>query len=325
MIPRKGVVVDPLIEHKAFPYPPSGDAGEKAMKPSTSPLAFALFLIVLCPSDVLAQKIDTDGSQLIEAPFTHVPPLIDGILSPGEWSRSESNTVDFMNLGVAGPGPATVDDTEDLSYTFSVMYDDQFLYIAVSVKDDVYIKTNYGQRLQWNWPVTWENDAVEYFFDGDLSRTETTCRNDIETQTGGQWIFGSDTEDTPLPFVSPEIFGNYARPYGTGVNDVWYAKTVADAVSIDWSQDARFALSVIGSPSAGSDIGFNIAVDDIDSYDPVTLEPDQYIDLREIQLFWTTYGYVSGTQTTENTHEIESLWGTLRFLEKTSWIDWALF
>lgn len=296
------------------------------MRPLFILSAPVLFLFVSSPADVLAQKFDAEGSQLIEAPFTGTPPVIDGILSSGEWSRAESNTVDYVNLGVAGnAGPGTADNLDDMSFTFSVMYDDQFLYIAVSVKDDAYVTTNYGRRLQWDMPVSWENDAVEYFFDGDKSRTETTSRNDIESETGGQWIFGTDTEDSPLPFVSAEIYGKLTRPYGTGPTDVWYAKTTSNSNTNDWTQEARFALSIIGSPKAGSDIGFDIAVDDVDTFDPLTLEPDQYSELREIQLYWTVYGYGSGTQTQENTHENESLWGTLRFLQKTRLSDWALY
>ncbi|MFB3788211.1 MAG: sugar-binding protein [bacterium] len=289
--------------------------------------ALFLFLFVSSPADVLAQKFDAEGSQLIEAPFTGTPPVIDGILSSGEWSQAESNTVDYVNLGVAGnAGPGAVDNTDDMSYTFSVMYDDQFLYIAVSVKDDAYVRTNYGRVLQYDWPVAWENDAVEYFFDGDKSRTETTSRNDIESETGGQWIFVYDAEDSPLPFVSAEIFGLFSRPYGIGANDAWYAKTTSDAATNDWSQEARFALSIIGSPKAGTDIGFDLCVDDVETYDPATLDPNQALmELREIQLYWTVYGYEPGTQTQENTHENESLWGTLRFLQKTSLSDWALY
>lgn len=274
---------------------------------------------------VMAQEEDAEGRQLIQVPYTYSPPTIDGVLSPGEWDGAASNTVEWDTLGVAGnAGPGEADDIEDISYTFSVMYDDSFVYIGVSVKDDVYVSANYGQRLQWDWPVTWENDAVEYFFDGDMSRTLESCRNPEETETGGQWIYGLGADDTALPFVAPELLGGHTRPYGTGPDDVWYAQTTVDEQTADWQQEARFALSIIGNPSAGSEIGFDINVDDVDVFDEQTMEPDYYSELRDMQLYWTVFWSEPGDLTTENTHEIEDLWGTMRFLEPASVGEWEL-
>ncbi len=293
------------------------------------PILLSISLIVLSTfftSDIGSQELDDEGRQLIEVPYTYTPPQIDGDLSEGEWDNAASNTVDFVNLGVAGnSGPGESDGPEDISYTFYVCYDDEFLYVGVSVLDDAYISSNYGQRLQWDLPVTWENDAVEYFFDGDLSRTLDSCRNPTETETGGQWIYGIDAEDSPLPFVSPELYGEKDRPYGTGRDAVWYAKTSVNLDTNDWSQEARFALDIIGSPASGDDIGFNINVDDVDIYNEATLEPEFYEELREIQLYWTVYIYEAGEITTENTHEIEDLWGTMRFLEPVKVKQWDLY
>lgn len=272
-----------------------------------------------------APEVDAEGRQLIQVPYTNSPPTIDGVLSPGEWAAAASNTVDYVNLGVAGNGgPGNADDTEDISYTFYAMYDKSFLYIGVSVKDDVYIAQNYGPRLQWDWPVTWENDAVEYFFDGDLSRTLESCRTPEETATGGQWIYSLGADDTALPFVAPEIFGGYTCPYGPTANDVWYAKTTVDERTADWSQEARFALSILGNPSAGKEIGFDINVDDVDVFDEQTLEPEFYQEYRDVQLYWTILGYGAGEIATENTHEIEDLWGTMRFLQPVSVEHWEI-
>ncbi len=285
---------------------------------------FAL-LVLFCLCTV-AQELDDEGRQLIEVPYTHMSPTIDGEVDSDEWRHAASNTVDFVNLGVAGnSGPGVTNGPEDISYTFSVMYDDDFLYVGVTVTDDIYVSRNYGQRLQWDLPVTWENDAVEYFFDGDLSRAFESARNPTETETGGQWIFGIEAEDSPLPFVSPELYGEKERPYGIGPDAVWYAQTVVNEETNDWSQEARFALDIIGSPSAGSEIGFNINVDDVDTYDEQTLEPEFYEEYREIQLYWTVYTYIEGEISTENTHEIEDLWGTMRFLEPVSVENWQVY
>jgi hypothetical protein len=274
----------------------------------------------LCLSStfVHAQQTTDSGKQLLEARYTKVPPTIDGVVNAEEWSGAQTHAVDFVKLGVAGnSGPMTSDGPEDISYTFRVLYDDTYLYIGVTVKDDIYVSTNYGRRLQWDLPVTWENDAVEYFFDGDFSQSEGSSRTPLESETGGQWIFGIESDDAPLPFVSPVLYGQKERPFGTGANDVWYARTTVDKNSADWQQEARFKLSTIGSPSANSQIGFNIGVDDVDTEDPESMTVDHYLEVRDIQLYWTVFGYNTGDTTAENTHELETLWGVMKFMPPT--------
>ncbi len=283
-------------------------------------------LLLLCAVG-FAQEFDEDGRQLIQAPYTYAPPEIDGILNPGEWDGAASNFVDFDTLGVAGnDGPGESDGVEDISYTFYVSYDDTYLYIGVSVTDDIYISENYGTDYRYDLPVTWENDAVEYFFDGDASRTLESCRNAVETEMGGQWIYGLGAEDTAVPFVSPELYGDYERPFGSDPGADWYAQTVVNDETADWTQEARFKLSIIGSPSAGSEIGFNIGVDDVEIFDEQTVtDPNYYAGHRDIQLFWFAYFYEPGEISEESVHEIEDLWGTLRFLEPVSVSNWFLF
>lgn len=295
----------------------------------TIPVSVALALSANLAS---AQKEDAEGRQLIEAPFTSIPPTIDGVLNASEWAQAASNSVDFTDLsdtglGVAGNGgPGISDGPEDISYTFHVLYDNAYLYVGVSVKDDIYVSSNYGRQLQFDLPVTWENDSVEYFFDGDVSRSTESARNETETETGGQWIYGLGADDTPLPFVSPELYGQKTRLFGSGPNDDWFAQTKVDANTADWVQEARFKLSIIGSPKAGQDIGFNIGVDDVDTADELSREPGyQYAGFRDIQLYWTVFGKVSGMIVTESVHEIEDLWGTLSFLQPTDVKNWSLF
>lgn len=282
------------------------------------PYGVGFLLPALCflSLPVPAQQTDDEGRQLIEVRYTKAPPTIDGVVNAEEWSGAQSSTVDFVKLGVAGnSGPRTSDGPEDISYTFRALYDDTYLYLGVTVKDDIYISANYGRRRQWDLPVTWENDAVEYFFDGDLSRSEGSSRNPVESETGGQWIFGIERDDAPLPFVSAELYGQLQRPFGTGAAEAWYARTTVDQNTADWQQEARFKLSVVGSPSANSRIGFTIAVGDVDTEDPESLTPDHYAEVRDIQLYWTVFGYSTGESTGENTHEQEGLWGIMKFME----------
>ncbi|MBN2326404.1 MAG: hypothetical protein JXR73_04555 [Candidatus Omnitrophica bacterium] len=295
------------------------------MKSTICQIIFITLILSLCVQAGFAQKQDAEGNQLIEAPFTSIPPTIDGVLNPGEWDMADSNTVDFENLGIAGEGLGETDGPEDIQYTFSVMYDSDYLYVGVSVTDDVYVSDNFGKQYRWDLPVTWANDAVEYFFDGDLSRSESSARNAQETETGGQWIYGTDSDASPDPFISPELYGEKVRPYGTGPDDVWYAKTFVNEETADWSQEARFSLDIIGSPSPGREIGFNIAVDDVDVYDEQTLDPEYWAEFRDIQLYWTAYLYDPGMTAEDAVHELEWLWGTLRFLESTDVWEWPLY
>lgn len=268
---------------------------------------------VVCRS--YAQERDESQRRTIKVPFTNSPPTIDGVLSAGEWDDAAYDNVLLPDKGFYGDGSDLWDGPEDHSYGFWVKYDDTNVYFGVSVKDDIYISENYGETQRWNIYPVWENDAVEYFFDGDQSRSES--RND--PQTGGQFIIGLGTE--PANSVRVDISEDLLPP------EDYQWKTIVDKNTADWTQEAKFPLYAIGAPKPGDWIGFNMSVDDPDSHDPLTRDPEftDYLELRDTQIYWEGFPNSYGGKIV-GTENRESMWGTMIFLEKGAPVrSWELY
>ncbi|PYX48711.1 MAG: hypothetical protein DMG79_11160, partial [Acidobacteria bacterium] len=103
---------------------------------------------VVLSTNALAQK-NTEtaipGKQFMVARYTNKPPVIDGVFSPGEWAKAEP-------VHVTGNSPATApgvvpniglpylfppDSPADSSFSIYTLYDDNNLYVAVDVTDDI--------------------------------------------------------------------------------------------------------------------------------------------------------------------------------------------
>jgi len=272
--------------------------------------------LVWSVSPVAAQDRDEAQRKSISVPYARVTPVIDGVLSAGEWDDAATDTVSLDQKAFYGDGNNLWDGPEDGRFQYWVKYDDKFVYFGVSVKDDIYISQNYGEQQRWSLDPVWENDAVEYFFDGDLSRSET--RNDSEL--GGQFILGLGTEpaNTARVSIPADILmeGDYA----------W--KTIVNESTGDWAQEAKFALAIIGNPNPQWNIGFDINVDDVDRHDPQTRDPEftDYLELRDTQMYWEAfphpYGAVVNAQGTENK---EHMWGTMIMLPQGAAVrDWEI-
>lgn len=262
------------------------------------------FLVGICTC--YAQDRSESERRTISVPLTDSPPTVDGVLSPGEWDDAAYDNVLLPDKGFYGDGNDRWDGPEDHSYEFWVKYDNTYVYFAVSITDDIYISENYGETQRWNIYPVWENDAVEYFFDGDQSRSEN--RND--TQTGGQFIIGLGTE--PANSVRVDIPEDLLLP------EEYEWKTIVDENTADWTQEAKFPLFAIGEPRPGDWIGFNINVDDPDEHDPLTRDPEftEYLELRDTQIYWEAFpNPYGGNVNAAGTENRESMWGTMIFLE----------
>ena len=130
--------------------------------------------------------------RLMTAVYTDSPPAIDGVLGPGEWADAIPVHVKF-NKPAQNPGrvwgrgtrpqSSVPENQDDLSFSVRTMYDDDNVYIAVDVADDIvvhdgpddFVCNGVDQGLAQPW---WDDD-VELFFDGDL------VDNDIRQIFGG--------------------------------------------------------------------------------------------------------------------------------------------
>jgi len=100
-----------------------------------------------------AVRIQTNG-KVIDASWQRVPPVIDGDL--GDWETFDRHVLNDVTADAPDPSQRPV--PEDLSAWTSIVWDSDFLYIAVYVVDDIV----YRQSRDWR-----GDDLVGYSFDMD--------------------------------------------------------------------------------------------------------------------------------------------------------------
>lgn len=261
----------------------------------------ALRMLGLAPLLLAATLQAQDGRKTFDDTKTRhalpldVPPVIDGVIDPGEWDRASSsdwrvtydaNLTDEIRGGNFGDVSGPVAGATDLGFQIYAGYDSTNLYIRVRVTDDVI--SSDGVEAESGNGTFWVDDAVEVFIDGDNSNNDT--RN-TDIYVDGTMM---STNSFQFPITANNAyfdwatFVNPANTAGYGVDKAWYAKTSPFADGTGYDAEFRISLAAIGNPKPGDIIGFNVAVDDDDDGGGI-----------ERQVHW------SGTP------HVESQWGNL--------------
>jgi len=91
---------------------------------------------------------------------------VDGDLS--DWSDVKGFTMDQEKFFFVGQGMSSAKwkGHADLSATFKVQWDEQYIYIAVEVLDDV-VTEPHGSLVKGTETGSWDDDGVELMFDND--------------------------------------------------------------------------------------------------------------------------------------------------------------
>lgn len=183
-----------------------------------------------------------DNGVLINAAYFSSPPTIDGEL--GEWGSitayDANQTVPSGGENWTGAG--------DLSATFYVGWDANYLYLAVRRSDDTFVQLSYGRYL-------FRGDDVEIQIDADLS---------------GDFFSGVMSSDDYQIGLSPGNFSTLDpeayRWYPTYLEGWVYTATVAaKQVGTGYDLEARIPWSALGiTPSEGAAYGFALALSDND-------------------------------------------------------------
>ncbi|HOL94080.1 MAG TPA: sugar-binding protein [bacterium] len=104
-----------------------------------------------------------DRSKIVAYKTTQAP-VLDGIISPGEWDAAGPPIVVEMGLPGVQMNDYIAEDPyggpEDLSFQFRVMWmPDWMVYFLIEVRDDIAMESD-PRNL-------WERDQVEFFMDGN--------------------------------------------------------------------------------------------------------------------------------------------------------------
>jgi len=223
------------------------------------PLTVVLLLAILVAGAVAHDPVPLVAAYLSE------PPVVDGDLS--DWEGVVFVLVTPEN-GVfdAESGPA--DDAEDLSFSFAVANDGQYLYVAVRIIDDVLVVDS-NQDPDDVHARAWMDDAVEIFLDGDHSHSPNARDTaGVEFQTGGEYAIvangavTSDQSGAPGTEGDPQYWssaGSYGPPPAAAYAAPW------DREVGGFSMEARFSFRLMGPEvGPGSRVGFTVSVHDDD-------------------------------------------------------------
>jgi len=211
---------------------------------------FCVAVLLLAGPAVRADKQTTEaGMQKMTARRTNKPAVIDGVFSPREWSAAIPVHVSAIKPDMA-PGlvpwqglPYAVnppDNQDDSSFKVYAMYDEDYLYIAVDVADDI-IKTGNPENL-------WLDDVAEIYIDGDTKSPDDwgVTAFQLATSAIGQMALYPD----------PTMLVNWTS--AAGMRPRGYL--VEARISLD-----SILMANGGAPGPGSKIGFNVAVGDNDT------------------------------------------------------------
>ena len=249
---------------------------------------WVIAVLVGCAAGPAAKAPD---DSVIISPYVSTPPVIDADLS--DWDTSKFITVTPEN-GVfdleLGPD-AHSDDAENLSFRFGVANDDEYLYVACIVKDDVIVlDTNTDPTAKHC--QAWKDDTVEIFIDGNHNHNPD--RGGDELLTGGEFSTVANGAVTSWSSSAPgkegdpdywESAASYPPPPAPAYQAPW------DTETGEYTVEVRLNFRVMGpTVGPGSTIGFTISPqDDDDGGD------------EEYSLYWKGV--------TPRTHWIESGWG----------------
>jgi len=248
--------------------------GPKWLARTASLLVLGVFA-VYC-SSALAQETKIAGKQFMVARYTNKPPVIDGVFSPQEWHRAIPVHVDgstpatapgvVPNIGLPFLFPP--DSPADSSFTIYTLYDDNNLYVAVDVRDDIVICDG---------PVPYLDDDVEVMIDGDRQPGDVHmayacgpgnpgCPNPVVNNEGFKLTTSACGDTLTDPLNNPNIAWESKaglRPHGFVVEHRVSLDTI-NTLDTSWFT-TFFPATGFRRPQPGDVIGFNVAVGDDDN------------------------------------------------------------
>jgi hypothetical protein len=194
------------------------------------------------------------GKPALGAPFRDTIRL-DGDFSDWKGIRFVSVT---PATGVFDSEAPPANSADDLSFQFAVCHDDEALYVAVEVTDDV-VQADSTQPGQITAPA-WDDDAIEVFIDGNHNHAP-----DARVKDGSETAFGGEFS---LIINGAAMSGFSGSPNTFGQPEYWQGATNWAAIQRGEKKlryEYRLTWKVMGGKvRPGDTIGFTIAAQDDD-------------------------------------------------------------
>jgi hypothetical protein len=190
---------------------------------------------------------------VLVAPYRQI--VLDGDLA--DWNGIPFTTV-TPATGIFDPYPKPTSSPADLSFRFAVCHDDEALYVAVEVTDDI-ISVDSCPAGSVSCPA-WSADAIEVFIDGNHNHAP-----DAWIKDGSEWVFGGEFALVANGAANSNASG-YPRTFGHA--DTWQGATNWKAIQKGEKTaryEFRLAWKVMGAKvRSGDTIGFDISAQDSD-------------------------------------------------------------
>ncbi len=202
------------------------------------------------------------GPKSYTAPKVTTSPTIDSVINASEYANASTISVDnhtgYYDL-------ESGDDTwenGDNAYEAWVVHDENAIYVAVDVTDDVIVTDTASEGSEDG--STWEDDAVEIFFDANNDKNTTYTNSSLTDHPAfeGQYVI------TPNNAWRDNEAGNPLY----GESDDWYALTTQTGAG--YRAEFKITKSALLDPVDGTIMGFTIGLDDDDGSG------------RKLQLLW---------------------------------------
>ncbi len=193
-----------------------------------------LFYFVLVLSVAGAATAQEEVDILIRSPDLAMP-VIDGVIDD-VWSVATEQTIETTVSGSTPGGPS------DCSGTFRVLWDWEYIYGVVVVKDEA-LNNDSGAGAKWN------DDSVEFYVDGDNTKGASCDQNDHQYTC--RW--NNAVVETPSAYHNgePSLVGYEYAVVTTGNGYIY-------EVRIPWTS------IITEPPTAGDLIGIEVFINDDD-------------------------------------------------------------
>lgn len=154
------------------------------------------------------------------AQFADKAPKLDGVIEEGEWTRGSWL---FMDKATQIRNNDNWKGPDDLSARANIMWDDDNMYLAVVVTDDIFAQTASTPE------ETWRNDSLQIALKCDMSTDYSAFNEMAISLLGGKVVvYRHRAEGTALPGLVTNIKGKIVRDE--------QAQTTTYEIAIPWSE-----------------------------------------------------------------------------------------
>jgi len=214
-------------------------------------LAFVLVAFAL-PAAALAQDVENPVY------YVETPPTVDGEYSPDEYAGP---TYEVNNVVTDCGDCRELDGSGDNNSTFRLVWDEEALYVASVVEDDVFIWSESASDA-------YRYDSVELLLDGNLSRGSNgdPCAYDGEDD----FQLAVEGEDVAVGYCNGQ-----QGPYDYDLSKLTVAEkprenkpngaTAVTEMKVPW--DFIFRTEDAPEPGISSEFGLDVAINDDDEND----------------------------------------------------------